>query len=300
MFELMVDGILVEAANFAAIQSLRKQGKVDEETPIRKKGTEKWSRVKNLRVSTPEAKATGKEESRETTVKGSGRPASQQTELSQRCIECNQIFSSASTLDFCPTCSSKFESRNVEEPLEPVRRKRPSHSTETSRDELAVQPPQTPSGGGFSLKYWLLTAIGGTALLAILIVLAGTMLSGTPEQERQLLVGTWSVDLSDPNAPEPNTDAEKLQMAIANRMLANCTLELQRDGTAIQKIPMFKPDGSDAQVQTGTWEVAGSGASLKLKQNYAESGAWLPIRFENEDQFTLIFQSSTRVHRRNK
>ena len=51
MFELMVDGNIVPAPDAATIQALCKQGKVNGETPIRKKGSEKWSRVKNLKTN---------------------------------------------------------------------------------------------------------------------------------------------------------------------------------------------------------------------------------------------------------
>ncbi len=255
MFELFIDGAIVHAPNVVAIRALREQGKIDEETPIRKSGTEKWSRVKNLKVSSPATELKGKDEG----------PSSAKTVPSRR-----------------------------SPPSVPI--------SPASPPDQKFQPLQNPpSVGSFWAKYHLFVSIGGVILLAATLLVAGKMIGRTPEVERMGFVGAWSFDLSDPNTPEPKTESEKLVFAYSQRMLANGTMELRRDGSFVQTIPMFNADGSDSHQLAGTWELNGSGADLKLKLNFGGiGGKWIPIRRDSEDQFTQIFPTYTFAYKRKK
>ncbi|MCX7385992.1 MAG: hypothetical protein NTX48_04940 [Planctomycetales bacterium] len=88
MFELMVDGILVAAPDAAAIYALHKQGKINDETPLRKKGSQKWSRVKNLKAN-PKPQIAPAPTKRETS--GHVTQASNDEFIQARCSQCGKV-----------------------------------------------------------------------------------------------------------------------------------------------------------------------------------------------------------------
>jgi len=142
-------------------------------------------------------------------------------------------------------------------------------------------------------------------LVAIAVVsLVSSGCSGTSsatEEAQAFFVGKWSFDMSDTlTLPEPKSAQDATANQVIKAMLANCTMELQRDGVAVQTVPMFEADGSDTRQNVGTWELSGSGPDLKLKLNLEGEGAWIPIRRDSEDQFTQLFPKSTRVYKRKK
>lgn len=163
---------------------------------------------------------------------------------------------------------------------------------------------------------------------------------GTPEEDRLQFVGTWSFDLSHNFTPPASvTKLEEAGIALAKLMLTGSTLELQQDGKATLNVGglMKTEKGLEEHIRTGTWEVSGSGAGLKLKLSFpviqpaaaaAEAnakfdvgdysltlisasipqgeGSWNPItmgtpnKFGTVDKFSELLPSSTREYSRLK
>ena len=197
-------------------------------------------------------------------------------------------------------------------------------SAVNSPPPLIPAPPQNKidrgaETAGIWAKRRILIAVGGTALLAVCLTIVAIIFfaaNHTPEEERLQLVGTWRFDGSNESLmAELSEKFEKQNEVLAldkeqkglildamkakiRESLFNCTLELQREGVAIMTVPRLKRDGSDALVETGTWEVAGSKSELELRLSYGQKGIWGPIRFDSDDQFTQIFPSHTLAHYR--